>query len=146
VPAKGYPVNPFFDPYLPPIGEPDSFRAFLFLPRFDRFWRVKLRSWMDQGIRISTQEFVSLWIEQRGNCGICELNYTVTHRLLAVDHEHSTGIVRGLLDFRCNDSLARREFLMACGTVSDYSREQKGYLYRWKKRMAEGVGLVSPLA
>jgi hypothetical protein len=42
--------------------------------------------------------------EQGGACAICGAQ-CLTGRRLAVDHDHNTGKVRGLLCFRCNASL-----------------------------------------
>ena len=45
---------------------------------------------------------------QQDACAICRRR-CATGRRLAVDHDHTTGRVRGLLCFRCNTSLARYE-------------------------------------
>jgi hypothetical protein len=45
---------------------------------------------------------------QQDRCAIC-LSVCATGRRLAVDHDHETGHVRGLLRFRCNTALARYE-------------------------------------
>jgi hypothetical protein len=44
----------------------------------------------------------------QGRCAICR-EACGTGRHLAVDHDHSSGRIRGLLCFRCNTSLARYE-------------------------------------
>jgi hypothetical protein len=45
---------------------------------------------------------------QSACCAICG-EACATGRRLAVDHDHATGRIRGLLCFRCNTSLARYE-------------------------------------
>jgi hypothetical protein len=45
---------------------------------------------------------------QQACCAICR-EACRTGRRLAVDHDHSSGRIRGLLCFRCNTSLARYE-------------------------------------
>jgi hypothetical protein len=45
---------------------------------------------------------------QDARCAICRRECG-TGRALAVDHDHATGRVRGLLCFRCNTALARYE-------------------------------------
>ena len=50
---------------------------------------------------ISTSEFEALVARQAGRCPICDLP---TSRLV-IDHDHATGIVRGLLCGPCNLAL-----------------------------------------
>jgi hypothetical protein len=45
---------------------------------------------------------------QNEQCAICH-RQCGTGRRLAVDHDHQTGRIRGLLCFRCNTALARYE-------------------------------------
>ncbi|PYQ17504.1 MAG: hypothetical protein DMF80_00495 [Acidobacteria bacterium] len=47
-------------------------------------------------------------VDQKERCAICR-KACGTGRRLAVDHDHQTGRVRGLLCFRCNTALARYE-------------------------------------
>jgi hypothetical protein len=42
---------------------------------------------------------------QYGKCAICGKDESSFKRKLAVDHNHKTGIVRGLLCFKCNKGL-----------------------------------------
>lgn len=60
---------------------------------------------------ISLDDYDSMWESQGGKCAICLQEETATvgrhsnpnaTRLLAIDHCHSTGRVRGLLCYRCN--------------------------------------------
>jgi hypothetical protein len=57
---------------------------------------------------MSETEYADMLAHQDGCCAICQAVCT-TGRRLAVDHEHSSGRIRGLLCFRCNTSLARYE-------------------------------------
>jgi hypothetical protein len=41
---------------------------------------------------------------QKGVCAIC-LEPRPEDRTLRVDHDHETGVIRGLLCFRCNNAL-----------------------------------------
>lgn len=53
---------------------------------------------------ITAEDFASLLRKQRGVCAICNQSCS-TGRQLAVDHDHATGKVRGLLCSRCNRGL-----------------------------------------
>jgi hypothetical protein len=57
---------------------------------------------------ISEPEYLARLERQGRRCAICGKGCG-TGRRLAVDHDHATGRVRGLLCFRCNTSLARYE-------------------------------------
>lgn len=52
---------------------------------------------------ISIDEYEKLWAKQKGLCAICEQpERTVRTGNLCVDHNHQTGVVRGLLCSHCN--------------------------------------------
>ena len=57
---------------------------------------------------MSEKEFADMLADQDRCCAICR-DVCDTGRRLAVDHDHSSGRIRGLLCFRCNTSLARYE-------------------------------------
>jgi len=50
---------------------------------------------------ITTQEYADLLVKQHGGCAICGDNNAKGDKLV-VDHDHETGIVRGLLCIKCN--------------------------------------------
>lgn len=49
---------------------------------------------------ISVESYDRLFAQQEGKCGICKT--AQTWRQLAVDHDHVSGAVRGLLCTACN--------------------------------------------
>lgn len=53
---------------------------------------------------ISGEEYDALYEAQGGRCAICRTS-TGKAKMLAVDHDHKTGIVRGLLCGSCNHRL-----------------------------------------
>ena len=57
---------------------------------------------------VTKTAYSQILAQQDGRCAICRRTRG-TGRSLAVDHDHSTGQVRGLLCFRCNTALARYE-------------------------------------
>jgi AraC-like DNA-binding protein len=60
---------------------------------------------------ISRQEYAELFNRQEGVCAICKLPETATRlgkiKSLAVDHDHKTGAVRGLLCSDCNTGIGK---------------------------------------
>jgi hypothetical protein len=65
---------------------------------------------------ITMPELEALRERQRGLCAICGRALCPTGRDFCVDHNHDTGVVRGLLCFVCNTGLGafrdRRELLL----------------------------------
>lgn len=70
----------------------------------------KIVSLTDKRIRkrygITLEDYRSMYEKQNGRCAICK---KVWHRSLFIDHDHSTGKVRGLLCQPCNNFLAHYE-------------------------------------
>lgn len=55
---------------------------------------------------ITLKQYEGLYIKQNGLCAICHHPEPVKSRLfLAVDHDHKTGYVRGLLCSKCNTAI-----------------------------------------
>ena len=55
---------------------------------------------------MTLEEYDELFDAQNGGCAICG-GANTTGRRLAVDHDHETGEVRGLLCFGCNIGLGK---------------------------------------
>ena len=60
----------------------------------------KKQDWTRQRIAITKKVYDELFIKQIGVCAICKQESN--KKTLAVDHDHSTGIIRGLLCNNCN--------------------------------------------
>lgn len=54
---------------------------------------------------ITLEEYNQLFIQQNGCCAICNRHQTEFKHTLDTDHNHVTGIVRGLLCKTCNKAL-----------------------------------------
>jgi hypothetical protein len=54
---------------------------------------------------ISLDEYNEILNKQKGCCKICDKHYSTFKKALAVDHDHSTGKIRGLLCNHCNRGL-----------------------------------------
>jgi hypothetical protein len=66
------------------------------------------RSFLKHRYGITTDEYDSMVIAQGGVCAICKNNTAGgrgTGSRLAVDHNHTTGVVRGLLCSMCNQGI-----------------------------------------
>jgi hypothetical protein len=68
-------------------------------------YRTKLRSWRMRTIYgLTLKDYDEMLKKQRGKCAICGKPPT-SRRRLAVDHNHKTNKVRGLLCHVCNNFL-----------------------------------------
>lgn len=74
---------------------------------------------------LSQQEYLALLAEQDSVCAMCD-KPDPSNRHLAVDHDHTTGEVRGLLCFPCNTFLGRYEQLAEAATDYLKRKFQKG--------------------
>ena len=64
--------------------------------------KVKEQCWRRTGINITFDVFQRLLSEQSNGCAICRIPIG---RSAHVDHDHTTGLVRGLLCSNCNQGL-----------------------------------------
>lgn len=60
--------------------------------------------WLRRNYQLTTDEYDEMLASQNGVCAICHEKCT-NGRRLAVDHDHRTGKVRGLLCSKCNTAL-----------------------------------------
>lgn len=54
---------------------------------------------------LTKEDYDKLLVAQNYKCAICETSRDSLARGLVVDHDHATGIVRGLLCHRCNKGI-----------------------------------------
>lgn len=75
--------------------------------QYDHDWNLQRR------YGITRDDYLKMLLEQGGVCAICKTAEAVinkktgTFRLLAVDHCHTTGKVRGLLCSHCNHAIGK---------------------------------------
>lgn len=67
------------------------------------YYRVNRKSILKNKYNLTWEEYEEMFEEQNGVCAICK--GTEEGRMLAVDHNHTTGEVRGLLCGSCNRAL-----------------------------------------
>lgn len=51
---------------------------------------------------ITVDIYNKIYNKQEGKCAICNIHQSKLRRSLNVDHDHTTGLVRGLLCYSCN--------------------------------------------
>ena len=56
---------------------------------------------------ITLADYNQMFSDQGGACAICNTHQCATGRALAVDHDHQTGKVRGLLCQACNTAIGK---------------------------------------
>ena len=64
-------------------------------------------SWLKYNYGITLDEYNEILESQNNKCDICKRAATSFKKMLAVDHNHKTGYIRGLLCTFCNSRLLR---------------------------------------
>jgi hypothetical protein len=65
-----------------------------------RAWRYRTE------YKANLEHYNKVFIEQKGLCALCEKPQNMFKYRFAMDHNHKTGEIRGLLCFTCNTRLA----------------------------------------
>lgn len=81
---------------------------------------------------ISLKQYKAMLKRQKERCAICGKHQKDEKRNLAVDHDHKTGVVRGLLCIYCNSKLLKH--------LGDDIPRAKGlvrYLQKWIKKVSK---------
>lgn len=80
--------------------------------KFNNHYEMQRHHSLTKKYGISLDEFWSYWIIFKGKCSICQNDLKLPERrqgqsldVVAVDHDHNTGQIRGLLCNRCNKGL-----------------------------------------
>ncbi len=68
-----------------------------------RQFRTKHERWyLYRKYKITPEQYLKLFQDQKGACAICGIDQVAYKRRLCVDHDHKTGTIRGLLCQTCN--------------------------------------------
>ena len=95
-----------------------------YLKTKDRLWKNKLQ----RDFGITSDEYSKKLKKQRGKCAICDTSIKQNGKNLAVDHNHKTKKIRGLLCNNCN---------VAIGFLKEDIQKAKNlikYLKKWKRK------------
>ena len=97
---------------------------FYITPKSEK-WRLIHRLKNNFGLTLTQYE--SMLIAQNGHCACCPTTPAENHRKLAVDHDHETGQVRGLLCVKCNQALGMvNESFKTLQNLAGYILGQEG--------------------
>ncbi len=90
--------------------------------------KIKIRDYqLKYKFGISLDLYMSILKEQNYSCAICQC-VNASGRDLAVDHNHTTGEVRGLLCSACNSGLGHfRDSIYLISKAQDYLQKGKKY-------------------
>ena len=69
--------------------------------------KIQRNSQLKTDYGINTIIYEQMLAQQDGRCAICERPQSMLNRRFAVDHDHTTGKIRGLLCVPCNTSLGK---------------------------------------
>lgn len=76
--------------------------------------------WPELTLEEAANRYNNLFNEQKGCCAICATHQSDLPRALAVDHDHKSGVVRGLLCYSCNSGIG---FLKDSISILDAAKE-----------------------
>lgn len=88
--------------------------------------RKKLDNYYLRKYGISYDQREGMYNLQNGRCAICERPESDFSKRLAVDHNHKSGKVRGLLCFRCNKFTVGRHNLESATKLYMYMQRFDG--------------------
>ncbi len=72
-----------------------------------KFQDARYANHIKRNYGITLEEYNDMFIEQGGRCAICGRHQAEFTRRLLVDHNHETGVLRGLLCYNCNTGLGQ---------------------------------------
>lgn len=74
--------------------------------RYSQEEKIRIRAYgLKRMYGLSLDAYEELLIKQKYKCAVCEIDQKSYKRPFDVDHDHSTGIIRGLCCMRCNRAM-----------------------------------------
>lgn len=83
---------------------------------------------VNRNFGLSSKEYSNLKEQHNNSCAICDISFKTLGKRLSIDHDHSTGKIRGLLCPKCNTAL---------GLLRDDIKlleKMLKYLYKYKEK------------
>jgi len=75
---------------------------------------------------LSVDEYEQMYSDANGCCQVCGISEQENNKRLAVDHNHNTGKVRGLLCGKCNTALGQLDdSLVKISSLYSYLKERQ---------------------
>ena len=74
---------------------------------YEKHKRKRTSAGLERKYGISLDDYEQMSEDQDHACALCQEPEMVEGRRMAIDHDHETGRIRGLLCFKCNTSLGR---------------------------------------
>lgn len=104
----------------------------------DKRFETRRSSHLRRNFGITLEQYRELLLKQDESCAICKRHISEFNQELAVDHNHTTGEIRGLLCTNCNYRLvAKHTDSNLLRTIADYLDGGTGWVVpeRPKKRV-----------
>ena len=60
---------------------------------------------LKQKYNLTLEEYQAIYQSQYGKCAICKIEFLSLNKMPSVDHDHTTGKIRGLLCHLCNSGI-----------------------------------------
>ncbi|WP_433351708.1 endonuclease VII domain-containing protein [Microtetraspora malaysiensis] len=86
--------------------------------------------------RLSWDEYEQIFVKQGGRCAICDQFLSDPRKRPAIDHDHETGVIRGLLCDPCNKGLGhfrdRLDVMRRAVTYLENAKSKTVPIYRYE--------------
>jgi len=84
---------------------------------------TKKDKYLQKKYGITLSAYNQMLVEQHDSCALCKKHKSHFKRALHVDHNHKSGIVRGLVCFYCNNQLIRKHNMKTAESLYEYMKK-----------------------
>lgn len=120
-------------PHIDPVVRKEYYRRANAKRSKDPLYKQWQRSYSLRGYGLSTEDYENILAEQNYCCAICNKHHNCFKKRLAVDHDHRTGEIRGLLCTGCN------KFIISDRTI-EFFEKVLNYMKNAKHKGKSAVG------